>query len=164
MGGSQSKPVPQKPQGPPPPVPYQDEANPNLMYSGQPCSFKDSGEFEYRMKEMQILNYIIRKMSKVLCMPASNIDFNRLIKDIMSFETPAGVASEGMDYALLSSDPIFKAPWEDDNRFMKLANYMQTNGGKTQEQMKADFEEMLVMFIRLREVLINYLVGGCKTK
>lgn len=140
----------------------------SLLYEsfGNPCSFSDQGYFIFRLKQLEIMNYIIRKMTKILCLPADTIDYERLIHDIMTFkvfeQTNASFDAKDYDYSLLSLDETFRAPVEEVNKFAELTNYMKNNAGRSSIVMKADFDKYLVTFIKLRDVVLQELVRGCE--
>ena len=145
------------------PVPVVD---PNLLYTpaGAACSFQDRAYFTWRIHQMELLNHVIRKMSKVLCLSPDSIDYRRLIEDVMSYKTIDDQVPEGDDYNfdILAKDKTFKGPAETMNKFAEFQEYMSTKGGRSPQQMKSDMLEYLDVFVRLRSALTEALTDGCK--
>ncbi len=129
--------------------------------SSTSCTYEDKAYFTFRMHQLQFMNYIIRKLSKVLCLPAETIDFPRLFQDVLTYKTIDGNEAEGYEYDILAQDPSLKGPAESQNRFADLQAYPSTKGGRSQQETKTDLLEFLEQFVRLRSALLDIVTQKC---
>lgn len=142
---------------------------------GKQCCFKDANELELRLRQVQIINHAIKVLSQELTKTAGNINFKFLHSSVIDIRDPEGKRytedssrleklgrkEQGFDWSLLSEDEAFKPLELDYNRFKEFELYFQNKPNATQEEMKANFDAFLILFMRLRDALLKIMSDKC---
>lgn len=133
--------------------------------TGKACCWADSGEYAFRLRQLEIINYAIKTLAEETWKDASSMPkFQDLHNRIMSYEDVDGNPADNHDWSLLSEDPTFLPQVGDVkiNRFKEFQQYFLRKAGASKEQMKADFEDYMVKFINIRDSLMKMLAQKCE--
>lgn len=130
--------------------------------TGKRCCWADSGEYAFRLRQLEIINYAIRVLAEETWKDAEMItSFQELHRNVLTYHDVDGNEADNHEWSLLSEDPTFKPMELRVNRFKEFEEYFSTKGGATKQQMKIDFENYMTIFIRIRAELIKLMANQC---
>ncbi len=134
-----------------------------LTPTGKSCTFRDTGELAFRLQQLQLINYAIQTLSKELVKDPNNIDFARLHQDAMSYKDVDGRPVGGYSWRILAEDvSAFPALESSINRFKEFEQYILKKVGAPPSEMKKDMDFFMVIFIRLRDKLLDIMAESCQ--
>lgn len=157
MGQSKSKPV----------VQAVAQVSPFYQSVG-PCKFSDKGYFMWRMRQLELINYAIKKITTVLSIPAEEIDYSRLLDEIANYGRYKKTGDEASYYTfnmVADDDETFKGYAETTNKFADfLANAKKLNEAKAiaPADAKTKLRAYLDAFINLRDNLSIRVMQECQ--
>ena len=129
--------------------------------AGKACCWKDAGEYSWRLRQLEIINHAIKILAQETWKDPLILNFKTLHQDVMNYKDVDGNDAEFHEWSLISDDVTFKPMELSQNRFKEFENYFQTKSGATNQKMKEDFDAFMLVFIRLRDGLMNLMVRRC---
>lgn len=134
-----------------------------LTPTGKSCTFRDTGELAFRLQQLQLINHAIQTLSRELSRDPSSIDFTRLHQDAMSYKDADGKPVSGYSWRMLAEDvSAFPALESSINRFKEFEQYIMKKIGAPPSEMKKDMDFFMVIFIRLRDKLLDIMAESCQ--
>lgn len=129
--------------------------------SGKACCWTDSGEYAFRIRQLEIINYAIKRLAEETWKDADMINFQELQRDVMTYKDVDGNEAENHDWSLVAEDTTFKPLELRVNRFREFQDYFVGHAGASKTSMKQDFEHFMTLFIRLRDGLLDIMAKQC---
>ncbi len=134
-----------------------------LTPTGKSCTFKDTGELAFRLQQLQLINYAVQVLSKELWKDAQLINFPLVIQDAITYKDLDGKPVAGYTWRMLSEDLVaFPALETSVNRFKEFEQYLSKKAGAPNSEMKKDLDFFMVIFIRLRDRLLDIMSESCQ--
>ena len=135
-----------------------------ILYTaeGKKCCFDEAGRFKWRLRQIEIMNRAILLLSDELSKQDSQIDFQGVSQDILSYTDISGNQPPSHDWTIVASDISLQSRSELQNKFAEFEQYFDQNVLKGPSDIKKDFEDYLTAFILSRDFLIRSLMTGCK--
>lgn len=97
-----------------------------LLYTatGQQCVYKDSMEFNFRLRQLATINHAVTVMAKYLG-GTNNIDFKAMHQESMTYKDSFGNPDTNgdHDWKIIADDPFFKSAIEEYNIFKQYQYY-----------------------------------------
>jgi len=125
--------------------------------SGKACCWTDAGEYAFRLRQLEIMNYAIQTLAKELWKDPNLINFQALHQDASTYRDVDGHPADNHDWSLIAEDATFKPMELAMNRFKEFEQYMTMKAGADARVMKNDFENFLALFIRIRDSLLKLM-------
>lgn len=129
--------------------------------TGKACCWTDSGEYAFRLRQLEIMNYAVKTLAEETWKDAEMINFQALHRQILTYKDVDGNEKDLHDWSLLSEDVTFKPIELPANRFKEFENYFQKKAGAAKKDQKEDFENFMTLFIRIRDGLMAIMAKGC---
>lgn len=130
--------------------------------TGKACCWADSGEYAFRLRQLEIINHAIKTLAEETWKDADMMrNFQRLQQDVMTYRDVDGNEAVNHDWSIIAEDLTFKPMELRVNRFKEFQEYFTTKAGTPKEQMKKDFENFMTIFVRIRDSLIQMLARQC---
>ncbi len=134
-----------------------------LTPTGKSCTFRDTGDLAYRLQQLLFINYTVQVLSKELWKDAPLINFPQLIQEAMTYKDVDGNPDPRFAWRMLSEDTVaFPAQETAVNRFKEFEQYLSKKAGAPTSEMKKDLDFFMVIFIRLRDKLVDTLAASCQ--
>ena len=138
----------------------------NLLYTrlGKQCCWKDAGEYAWRIRQLEIINYAIQVLSYELYRkPLRDVtDVKTIIEKATNYRTVFGEPSEEHDWGLVSNDTqLFYDNRINTTQFKKFEKHLEDNRGASIEKHYSDLENYLNIFVALRNALIKRMASDC---
>ena len=120
--------------------------------TGRECCFADSGVFEFRLRQLQMINHSIKILSSESFTSAESA---------LVYKDARGHPSDLHSWEMLTTDPTFISRETAQNIFETFKDYI-SSGDKTYQKQK--YTEFLDKFINIRNSLMDQLSQDCIVK
>lgn len=131
--------------------------------TGKRCCWADSGEYAFRLRQLEIINHAVKVLAEETWKDAEIItSFQEIHRNVLTYHDIDGNEAENHEWSIISEDPTFKPMELRVNRFKEFEEYFSTKGGATKQQMKVDFENFMTIFIRIRAELLKLMATKCQ--
>ena len=128
---------------------------------GYECLWKDAGDFQFRIIQMDVINHAIQVLTSELWKPVGQINFQMLKTDAMTYRNAYGDIVADHPWGVLSSDRLFTSITEKENDFRKFENYPANLDTIGIERKLDDFKAFLLLFRKLRDFLLQTMSKSC---
>lgn len=126
------------------------------------CQWKDANEYAYRLRQVELLNFTIRFLSRALCKGAENTEeYQKIHTESMQYLNAFQKGDEVHNWEILAKDPLFIPADREETFFSTYEKYFEKNSGASKEIHQDRFDQFLRQFIRLRDRLMQYLGKHC---
>jgi len=130
--------------------------------TGKACCWADSGEYAFRLRQLEIINHAIKTLAEETWKDPEMISsFQALHREVITYKDVDGNEADNHDWSIVAEDLTFKPMELRVNRFKEFEDYFATKGGASKAQMKTDFENYMTIFIRIRDSLMQLMAQKC---
>jgi len=162
MGGTTSEPIPiETPEELTPQLPVNAAEAGLFNTTLAECTWKDANEYSFRLRQIELLNFSIKTISKDISKPADQLDFQKLHAESIAYKNAFGKEDEVHPWDILALDPLFIPADKEITFFKSYADYFVENSGASNSVHKDRFEQFLQQFIRLRDRIMQYMSKNC---
>jgi hypothetical protein len=127
------------------------------------CAWSDANEYSFRLRQVELINHLIRALATEMYKEEDLINFDTVHKISMEYKNAFGRADEAHAFSILSDDPLFIPQDREETFFKTYQNFFLENAGATNAVKRDRFQEFLKTFNRLRDRLVVYMFKNCKT-
>jgi hypothetical protein len=129
------------------------------------CTWSDANEYSFRLRQVELINFLIRYLSSELFKNADNIQYNIVHEKSMIYKNAFDEEDLVHNYEILSQDPLF-IPQDKKITFFEeyKTKLLVVNAGSDNETKKREFQAYLSTFVRVRDRLVIYMFKNCKSK
>lgn len=129
------------------------------------CTWSDANEYSFRLRQVELINFLIRYLSSELFKGEDEINFEIVHEKSMVYENAFGDGDKVHNYEILSDDPLF-IPQDKKITFFEeyKTKLLAVNAGADNKTKKREFKKYLSTFIRVRDRLVIYMFKNCKSK
>jgi hypothetical protein len=130
--------------------------------TGKACCWADSGEYAFRLRQLEIINHAIKTLAEETWKDAEMISsFQALHRNVMTYKDVDGNEADNHDWSIVAEDLTFKPMELRVNRFKEFQEFFATKAGESKQQIKKDFENYMTIFIRIRDSLMKRMAEQC---
>jgi hypothetical protein len=131
--------------------------------SNAKCAWSDANEYSFRLRQVELINHLIRSLATELYKEEDLINFDTVHKMSMEYKNAFGRSDEAHSWSILAEDPLFIPQDREETFFKTYQNFFQENAGATNSVKRDRFQQFLGTFNRLRDRLVVYMFKNCKT-
>lgn len=142
---------------------YGKDRDPLYTKIGKACCWADARDFEYRMRQMQMMNYAIAILSRDLYQNVATLNAKNTINEAMEYKDSAGNPVPGYDWRNLSEAEGFSTDYDKEaNVFRRLETFVDTHQGLSNDELKKELTEILKEIIKARAVRAEKMATECQ--